>query len=338
LEKIMAASSQAGVSGKLWLLACAVVLAIALYTGGWFYAASVLRENTLALLGSRKANGIAAECTDADYRGYPFRIGLFCSKVTVDDQVNGISGSFGALRSAAQVYDPGHIIWEMDAPAQVRTSNGLNISTTWKTLQSSLITKFKGIERTSTVIEGGKTSIVSSANGQAFDIGAAHTEIHLRQNGPDLDAAATLRDTDIAIKDMPPLLPRFTATMDLTLADRAGMIDGSDAGGMALRGTKGEMREFRADLGEGRVMILSGPFSFDDQGRMSGKMKLRVEQLAAWQRSLGQAFPDMAPMLGTAASMLSALGGGANASLDITIKRGKILAGGLIPIGEIPPI
>jgi hypothetical protein len=36
--------------------------------------------------------------------------------------------------------------------------------------------------------------------------------------------------------------------------------------------------------------------------------------------------------------MLSALGGGTNASLDITIKRGKILAGGLIPVGEIPPI
>jgi hypothetical protein len=338
LEKIMAASSRAGVSGKLWLLACGVVLVIALYTGGWFYAASILRENTLALLGSREAKGFSAECTDAEYRGYPFRIGLFCSKVAVDDRVNGISATFGALRSAAQVYDPGHIVWEMDAPAEVRTGRGLTISSTWKSLQSSLSAKLKGVERASVVIQDGKTTAVSSANGQSFDVRAARTEIHLRQNGPDLDAALTLTDTDTAMNGMPQLLPRLTADIDLTLAGRAGMIDGSDLSGAALRGTQGEMREFRADLGEGRVMLLSGPFSFDDQGRLSGKLKLRIEQLAAWQKSLVEAFPDIAPTLETAVSMLSALGGGTNASLDITIKRGKILAGGLIPVGEIPPI
>lgn len=334
----MAASSRAGVSGKLWLLACGVVLVIALYTGAWFYAASVLRENTLAFLGSREARGFSAQCADAEYRGYPFRIGLFCSKVAIDDQVNGISGNFGALRSAAQVYDPGHIVWEMDSPAEVRTSRGLAFSTTWKTLQSSLTAKLKGVERASMVIQDGKTIIVSSANGQAFDISAARTEVHLRQNGPDLDAAVTLADTDTAVNGTSQLLPRLTAAVNLTLAGRAGMIDGSDLNGNTLRNTKGEMRELRADLGEGRVMLLSGPFSFDGEGRMSGKLKLRIEQLAAWQQSLGKAFPDIAQTLETAVSMLTALGGGTNASLDITIKRGKILAGGLIPIGEIPPI
>jgi hypothetical protein len=338
LEKIMAASSRTGVSGKLWLLACLVVLFIALYTAGWFYAASLLREKTLAMLGSRASQGFAAECVDAEYRGYPFRIGLFCSKVTVDDKENGISGNFGALRSAAQVYDPGHIIWEMDAPAELRSSRGLTIATTWKSLQSSLITKFKGVERAALVLENPKTHLVSSTDGQTFDINADRAEIHLRQNGPDLDAAVTLEGTDTAIKDLQQLLPRLTTSATVTLIGRAGIIDGSDPNGISLRDTKGEMREFRADLGEGRVLLLSGPFSFDTEGRMSGKFKLRVEQLAAWQKSLTQAFPDLGPTLQTAVSMLTALGGGTNASLDITIKRGKILAGGLIPIGEIPPV
>ena len=334
----MAASSRTGVSGKLWLLACLVVLFIALYTAGWFYAASLLREKTLALLGSRAAEGFAAECSDAEYRGYPFRIGLFCSKVTVDDKENGISGNFGALRSAAQVYNPGHIVWEMDAPAELRSSRGLTIATTWKSLQSSLTTKFKGVERAALVLENPKTHIVSSANGQVFDINSDRAEIHLRQNGSDLDAAVTLEGTDAAMRDLQQLLPRLNTSINLTLAGRSGIIDGSDANGISLRDTRGEMREFKADLGEGRVILLSGPFSFDGEGRMSGKLKLQVEQLSAWRESLSQAFPEFGPTLQTAASMLSALGGGSNASLDITIKRGKILAGGLIPIGEIPPV
>ena len=334
----MAASSRTGVSGKLWLLAGLVVLFIGLYTAGWFYAASLLREKTLALLGSHDAEGISAECSDADYRGYPFRIGLFCSRVSVDDRANGVSGSFGALRSAAQVYDPGHIVWEMDSPAEIRSSRGLTVSTSWASLQSSLIAKLKGVERAALVLEKPKTHVVSTADGQTFDINADHAEIHLRQNGADLDAAVTLEGTDTAIKDLQQLLPRLNTSLNLTLVGRAGIIDGSDPNGISLRQTKGEMREFRADLGEGRVLLLSGPFSFDDQGRMSGKLKLRVEQLDAWRKSLSQAFPDLAPTLETAVSMLSALGGGANASLDITIKRGKVLAGGLIPVGEIPPV
>ncbi|MFB9952753.1 DUF2125 domain-containing protein [Rhizobium puerariae] len=334
----MAASSRTGVSRKLWLLACGVILVIALYTAGWFYAASTLREQTLSLLGSQQKNGISADCGDAEYRGYPFRIGLFCSKVAVDDRTNGISATFGALRSAAQVYDPGHVVWELDSPIEIRTGHGLTVSTIWENFQSSLIAKLRGVERTSTVIENAKTSIVSSATRQAFNIDAGHTEIHLRQNGEDLDAAMTLEGTDFSMKDMPQLLPRLTANIDLTLAGRAGMIDGSDPNGLVLYGTQGEMRSLSADLGQGRLITVSGPFSFDERGYLSGKLRLRIEQIDAWRNSLGEAFPEIAPTLETVARMLSALGGGKNASLDLTINRGKIFAGGFIPIGEIPPI
>ncbi len=334
----MAASSRTGVSGKLWLLACGVVLIIALYTAGWFYAASLLREKTLALLGSQEQRGISASCDDAEYRGYPFRIGLFCSKVAVDDRQNGISATFGSLRSAAQVYNPGHIVWELDAPVEVRTGHGLAVSTTWANFQSSLIAKLRGVERTSTVIDHSKTSVTSSVTGQTFNLSVERAEVHLRQNGANLDAAVTLEGTDMTLKDMPQLLPRLTAALDVTLVDRAGMIGGSDRNGLALYGTQGELRTLAADMGEGKVITVTGPFSFDDEGYLSGRLKLRVEQIDAWRDSLSQAFPEIAPMLGTAGNMLSALGGGKNASLDLSIKRGKVFAGGFIQIGEIPPI
>ena len=97
----MAASSRSGSSRKFWLLGGGVVLVIALYTGGWFYAASVLKTNVLRAIAPRDTAELSGECADMDFRGYPFRIGLFCSKVDVDDNANGVSASFGALRSAA---------------------------------------------------------------------------------------------------------------------------------------------------------------------------------------------------------------------------------------------
>jgi hypothetical protein len=173
---------------------------------------------------------------------------------------------------------------------------------------------------------------------QAFNISAGHTEIHLRQNGNDLDAAMTLQNTDVVMKDLPQLLPRFTTNLDLTLTGRAGMIDGTDPNGTALYGTQGQMRSLSADLGDGKLITVSGPFSFDEQGYLSGKLKLRIERIDAWRDSLSQAFPQIAPTLKSAANMLSALGRGKSASLDLTINRGKVFAGGFIQIGEIPPI
>ena len=64
-----------------------------------------------------------------------------------------------------------------------------------------------------------------------------------------------------------------------------------------------------------------------------------MEQIEAWRNSLAQAFPEVEPVIRTVSGMLSALtGGGQNASIDLTIDRGKVLAGGFIPVAEIPPI
>lgn len=334
----MAASTRTGVTGKLSLLAVAVVIAIAVYTAGWFYAASALKEKTLALLGSQQKNGITAECVDGDYRGYPFRIGLFCSKIAVDDRVNGVSATFGALRSAAQIYNPAHVVWELDAPAEIRTSHGLAVSTSWKTFQSSLVARLRGVERAAFVIENSKTAVISSATGQTFDIAAEHTEIHARQNGGNLDLAVSLQGVDAIAKGLPQVLPRFDAGIDVTFTDRAGVLDGSDPYGLVLHGTSGELRSFSADLGEGRLLTVSGPFSFDDNGYLSGKVKVSIDEVDAWRDSLGTAFPVMAQTIETAARMLSALGSNGKVSLDLTIKRGEVFAAGFIPIGKIPPI
>ncbi|WP_137132176.1 DUF2125 domain-containing protein [Rhizobium sp. FY34] len=334
----MAASSRSGVSGKIWALAVGVTLVVGVYSAGWFYAASMLKEKTLALLGEQQQRGMTAQCVNAEYRGYPFRIGLFCEKIAVDDSKNGISASFGALRSAAQVYQPSHIVWELDSPAEARTSHGLTASSQWERLQSSLTTTISGIDRSATVIDQLRTNIVSTKTSQAFDILVNQAEIHLRQNGADLDAALTLEDTDISAHGLPQLMPRFTATANVTLANKATLLDGRDAS-RGVYGLQGEVRKLDLDLGNGQLVSMTGPFSIDEEGRISGKLKLQVEKIGAWRNQLKQAVPGAASSIDTAAKMLSALtGGGDRASLDVTLNRGRVLVGGFIPLGEIPPI
>lgn len=333
----MAASSRSGSSKKFLLLGGGILLVIGLYTGGWFYAASSLRNTVLKAISPGSEASVSGECTDIAFRGYPFRIGLFCSKVNVDDKRNGISAAFGPLRSAAQVYAPGHIVFELDSPAEIRTAHGLAISAEWANLQSSLVTRFKGIERTSTVIEGLKATAVSSVTGQTIDLDAARTEIHLRQNGNDLDAAITLQDSQTTVKDWPQLLPKLTTSIDVTLVNKAGMIDGSDETG--LYGAGGELRNAVADMGDGKLMTVTGPFSFDEQGYLSGKFKLEIEKLGSWSDSIKQSFPQMASTIDTASKLLGALAGGRDrASVDLVVDRGRATISGFIPLGKIPPI
>ncbi len=333
----MAASSQSRTSRKFLFLGVGIIAVAAIYTAGWFYAAQRLQDTVIRTLAPGGAAGVTGECSDIAFRGYPFRIGLFCSKVDVKNTANDMSASFGALRSAAQIYAPGHIVWELDSPATIETGHGLSVSAQWANLQSSLVTKLKGIDRTSLVIDGLKASAVSAVTAQTINFDAAKTEVHLRQNGADLDGAVTLTDASTVIKDWPQLLPRLNAIADLTLAGKAGMIDGSDRSG--LYGASGELRRLMLDIGDGRTMRLTGPFSFDEQGYLSGQFKLEIEKLGDWADNAKQALPQLQSTIDTARKLLRALaGGGDRASVDLVVDRGRATVSGFIPLGKIPPI
>ncbi|MGO7508341.1 hypothetical protein ACC686_36795, partial [Rhizobium johnstonii] len=60
----MSFSSQSGTGKKFWLLGGGVLLEIALYTGGWFYAASELKTTVLKAIAPRDQAGVSGECSD----------------------------------------------------------------------------------------------------------------------------------------------------------------------------------------------------------------------------------------------------------------------------------
>ncbi|MEN0001657.1 MAG: DUF2125 domain-containing protein, partial [Pseudomonadota bacterium] len=71
-------------SDRIKWLAFAIVLVIAVYTGGWFYAARQISALASVQIEELEATGISIDCPDRLVRGYPFRIGVFCSDFSVD--------------------------------------------------------------------------------------------------------------------------------------------------------------------------------------------------------------------------------------------------------------
>lgn len=329
----MPASSPSKSNRKFLWLAGGIVAVIGIYTAGWYYAANKLEQTVMRVLTPNDARSVEGKCENIDFRGYPFRLGMFCSKVSIADNARGIRAEFGALRSTAAIHSPTHIIWELDSPAQIDNPAGLSVSADWSDLRASLAIKGRGVERSSTVISDLKANL---NNGQ-IALAADRTEIHLRQNGPDLDAAITLRDTTISSPAIPVSLPKFTGVADVTLVGKAGLVDGSEQAG--LKNSQGELRRLAADIGNGSTIIISGPFSIDEAGLLSGKLKIEVENLDAWAENARHVAPELGSTIETGRNMLKALSGGGNrASVDLTIRNGTVMLGGLIKVGEIPAL
>lgn len=332
-------SGQTNVTRKVVLLGLLVSLAVIVYSGAWLFAATMLEKRLAELFDRDNPVGAVVDCRDMDLRGFPFRIGLFCSGIAVDDHYNGLSASFGAVRSAAQVYAPGHIVWEMDGPAEIRSALGVSLSLQWDRLRSSVNAGLDGMSRTSIVAEKLKSSVTTVMTGDTLDADTSHGELHLRRAGADLDAALLIRDTVISKRGGDPLpLPPVSASIDMTLLGKAGYLDFHDGTAKGLYGTSGEIRRLVIDIGEGRVITISGPLSVGDDGNLSGQLHVELERVDAWRGALGTAFPGTSETFDSAAKVLTALFIGKDSgSADLNLTNG-VISLGIIPIGVLPPL
>jgi len=335
-------------SRKIRWLAIGILLFLVVYSGAWFFAANRIETQLPAFLSENKGIGSSAECGGMSVRGFPFRIGLFCDTVRLDDAAHGASASFGALRSAAQVYRPGHAVVELDGPAEIRVSPGLTVSVDWSLLHASVQATLSGLDRTSMTYDQLTGTVILPATHEDAAIGdthklafaAGHGEAHFRQNGPDLDAALSVDGFDAKVDGAPSLLPMLNASADMTFVDRAALMN---AGGLkpgALRNSKGEMRNLTLDLGGGMVTTASGPFTVDDKGLISGEFSVTMKNIEGWRQNLVKVFSneDGTAMVNNIANMLTALADGKNeATVKLNVRDGIAFLA-FFPIGELPQL
>ncbi len=320
-------------SRRFFWFALLILLAIAGYSAFWYHFAGRVEAQARAVLAELNTDGVRANCEEPDVRGYPFRIGLFCRSVLYVDARDGIGFRAGAFRSAAQVYDPRHIVGELDGPAVIEIPGLQAIEAEWDVMHASL--RLAGSRPQRLSVEGRsvelETGPARATEGSMLHFGTA--ELHLRPNGTDLDAA--LRFSGLRLGE--PVVPEgvepapLDGFADLTVT--GGAVPGAFDEG--LRNLDAAIRNISVRTTEGAGATLRGDASIDEFGLIDADLQLMVENPQALARFLADLFPERGSEIAMSMAAVAAMG--ERPMLPLRIDKGDVSLG-FLSLGEIPPL
>lgn len=312
----------------LWLALFIVVL-FGGYSVGWFYLADRLEAEAKSNLAALNRGGVVAECTNPVARGYPFRLGLFCDRVAFDDARQGISVSAGNFRSVGQIYDPAHLIAEIDGPARIDIPQTQPLDVDWSNLRASVRLARPLPQRVS--VEGTDLRAATVAGKQLATVETF--EGHVRPNGVDIDLAGTFASLllDPSLVDGR-TLPPLTGETDFTITNGVQLVGDRV---QSLRGQSGTIRTLDLSTGEAAGISLSGPFSVDQDGLLDANLRLTVRNPQALSTVLGGVVPEKSREIQQGFMGLAILGN--SPSLPLRIVKGKISLA-FLKLGQVPPL
>tara|TARA_R110000787_G_scaffold246851_1_gene352595 strand:+ start:85 stop:1095 length:1011 start_codon:yes stop_codon:yes gene_type:complete len=326
------ANGQSPVSRKFAWLVGAMVTAGLLWTFGWFFFASRIEDQLPATLARIVGPGASADCAEAEVRGYPFRVGLFCETVSYANPAQRIVATSGAFRSAAQFYRPQHVVGEIDGPFMLDTS-GLILRADWQLMQASVRAVSNGLDRGSIDARNTSVNIDGAGLTQRFALEADRVTAHARQNGPDLDIAVygeNLRNTLITG------LGARSVTFEATLSDQSSLLQVPFA---PLRGPfEGELHRVAIEFDETSTLDMAGPVQVSADGRLTANLELTVSNLEQLSELVASLNPESAQLISRFGPMISALDvrpGDDATTLPLTIRNNQVSLG-IIPLGELP--
>jgi len=329
----MSSSPQSGpnYSRRAIWLGIGVIAAGLIYTGFWYYAASELTKRVNVALTRMNTDGRRANCEEPVIHGYPFRLGVRCRSVFYEDVKEGVSFQAGATETAANIYDPRHVVMKVGSPATALLPFLPPATVRWDGLgvSAELARPFP----TRVSVAGSNIELLpeASTNDERSVARISAGELHARQVEQDVEVATTFQDlqlSDEIVANVPPLEGRALVIVNdgLTmLMDR----------NIALRGHKGVIEEFVVGVvGQKAGVSISGPVEFDHQGLMTAQLRIKVDDPVGTAKILAEIFPKAADAIRSATGMLTALG---NATVEVRIVRGDAFIG-FIPLGKIPPV
>ena len=325
-------------SGRIKWLGITVLIFIALYTGAWFWGASKLKESLGAALAQASADGRTAECADLDVGGYPFRIEVRCARTAIDDPSQQLSASAGAIRTAAQIYDPFNGVAEMDGPLELSLPGGKKVAARWSLLHASARAAQPLPKRASLEARDFSLTMPEKSADPLFKV--ENLQGHFRIVEKDIDIAASavgmLLDPSV-FKGR--AVPAFNYSADISVKDGVKLALSREKNiAILLRGQSSEVRSVGFNFVEGGGLTLKGPVSLDDDGLITADFSLTFSEAQKLAETLQKISPELAsyisPSLSLAASTAKP---GEDPRIDITIRKGKA-AIGIFPLGEIPAL
>ena len=340
-------SRQGSLMGKFWLMVAVIVLLAAGLCGAWYYGANRLEREIASLKQRLSDNGVAANCEGQEIRGFPFRLGVFCDTFSYADPVNGVTVSGNAIRSAAQLYRPGHVVGETDGPLRVSAPGLVPLQLDWEKLRSSVRVSMSGLRRTSLVAEGIRVS--------ADDLGFVNLlgsmkalQLHLLagdENGngapQDMVASAAIEGWQIDDGGTGQISPVDFALLVVVRDGLAMAMSGQDPLAiLRARGGEVELAGIEFSTGDGGRLKASGPLRFGRNGKLSGEIELDVDDPQKLVDYAASVFPPAREMLGNVASYLEAFSANTGGrtqvrGLKLTLRDNKVLLG-FIELAELP--
>lgn len=266
--------------GRRWLYAPFVLLLLVAIA--WSVAWFMIRNRTDAALNTMLANEARAgrqwTCADRSVGGFPFRIDVVCSSLTL--RRGDVSASFGRVEAVAQVYQPRHVITEVAGPLRV-TDNIVTVDGTWRLLETSVRSTPSGFERISLAAEEPNLKI-TGATPTEITFASQTLEAHVRPNPARVQAEGAYDAALSARQARLPALDAFIGSADPT--DLQIDVTATQAQGFRGRPVVAEVERWRMASGKLEVLRLAatkgdrrveakGEFSLDEMHRPVGQIQ-----------------------------------------------------------------
>ena len=322
-----------------------IIFVILAYTAVWFWAANKVDETVNQFSTNLRSQGSVLKCADQKVRGYPFRLGLFCSNLVFSNPVKATNVNLGEIRSAAQLYKPGHFIVEIDSPLKLEIPNLAPLIIDWESLRSSANLTTSGYKRISLVSQNIK--IAANDAGFKSPLGTIKDlQIHSRPTPNDeaknsLDLAVTITDWQIAggaDKTIEPLLVHF----DVSMEQAKYIIETRQDFMSFLRtnGANGKITDMTFATKSGGKLNLSGPININQNGVVNGELTLNLSDPQKLVDYAGNVFPPVKAALEQTLPYLQGLADKSSGvteinDLKINIKDSVVYLG-FFRIGQIP--
>ena len=325
----------------LYLPVTLLAIVVLCWSAGWFYIRGRVSSGLDAWIGKEAEAKRRWTCADREIGGFPFRIEIRCSDLSVDR--GDLSASLGRLLVVAQVYDPRHVIAQASGPLRL-TSGPVEASGTWKSLTTSVTTAPDGFDLASLVAVEPKIALRDASFGNV-DLSSKQFEAYLR---PDPAERTTI---DVALRSQDAVIPGLDRLVGGTEpANIEILLTATKALLLPRRPVVAEFEPWRAagghadlqklNLAKGAVRLEgTGNFAIDEEHRPEGQIELQAAGLGG---VLGQLASNSGGLLG------ALLGGGRKAQAaegegklrrlpPLQIQGGRLLVGPLpIPGLRIP--
>lgn len=324
-----------------------IIFSFAAFTAVWFWAANKVDETINQFSAQLGTQGSVLKCENQEVRGYPFRLGLFCSDIVFSDPVRAINVNVRNLRSAAQLYKPGHFIAELDSPLKLSIPNLAPLIIDWQEFRSSVNLTTTGYKRISLVSKN--IEIAANDAGLKSPLGTIKVlQIHSRptpdrQAQKSLDFSLVLTDWEIANgtgSAFEPLLVAINISMDQAQYIIETQQDFIQF--LKSNGGTGNIINITLATKSGGEVILSGPINISQNGLVSGEITLDLKDPQKLVNYAGNIFPPIKAALEQGMPFLEGFADRSSGNviikdLKLTLKNGDIFLG-FFKIGEIPKL